>query len=75
MYNNKSVKSIFGLSSSIKSSLSKLKKIEKYKKKKYVENLITSKGNTTKINKKNEAIKNPFDSKTNKSIFGPKKRT
>ena len=61
----KSIESIFEISSSIKSSLSELKKRNINKRKKYVKNLITSKGNTTKNNNKNDAIKNPFDSKGN----------
>ena len=54
----------------------RVKKEEKYKqKKKYVKTLIASKGITTEIHKKNEAIKNLFDLKTkaNKNSFDPKR--
>ena len=83
-YKIKSIKSIFGLSSSMTSNLSELKK--KIKRKKYVENFITLKTKAkinnenddiknlsdskakAKINNENDAIKNPFDLKTKAKI-------
>ena len=65
----KSSKSIFGLSSGLKSNLSELKKRAIYKRKRYVENLIASKANKTKIDT------TKVNKKINKSILGPKKNT
>ena len=68
---------MFGLNSSLKSSLSKLGKKRKKKlnkTKRYVENLIASKGNTSKINKtKINTTKINNETKTNNSILGSKK--
>ena len=66
----KSLKSIFGLSSSPKISLSALKK-EKFKQTNKKICRKSSKGNTTKIN----TTKINNKTKTNENIFGPKKKT
>ena len=64
----KSLRSIFGLNSDLKSNLLELKKDRNENKiKRFAENLIAVKGNTTIV------APNKVNKKTNKSIFGLKK--
>ena len=63
----KPFKSVFGLSSNLKSRLLKFFKERNInKRRRYAENLIALKDNATKI------ASNNVNKKTNKSVFGPK---